>query len=1433
MSASFNQQEKIFEEAVKLTDQAQRRRFLDEACASHPDLRAMVEGLLAAEVTAGKFFDKRESALSWFEKDVQFTASDPNLDEGKLLGEEQPGTCIGHYRLIQKIGEGGCGVVYLAEQEEPVRRQVALKVIKLGMDTKSVIARFATERQALASMDHPNIARVFDAGATATGRPYFVMELVRGIKITEFCDQHQLDTRRRLDLFLQICQAIQHAHQKGIIHRDIKPSNILIAQPDDVPVPKVIDFGIAKVTENRPADRTLSTAFNQLMGTPAYMSPEQADKSGLDIDTRSDIYSLGVLLYELLTGKTPFDGKRLLENGLDEMRRILREKEPQRPSTMVTTLHGSELGKIAQLRQAEPLRLVSLLKGDLDWIVLKTLEKDRQRRYETVNGLAMDIKRFLNDEPVTARPQSQLYRFQKLVKRNKIVFAAGTVVAIALITGLGAATWMFFKEREARQEAIDAEQQQTILRQEADQSRRHAEIREDVTKTAFAISQDHFEEADKNVPEISDAPPSLESAAVFRSLGEWHALNGRYDIAADRFAALSQVNQYDSWNVVTADILAQAAVLAEQGNSADYERFRESTVKQFATTSIPDVAERVIKATLLLPAKNSFFSKLEPLAKVSLPKLPQTILASPSTKMIWRDSPDNSDAVADETGEPAFSNEKIPPALVGVESLDGRSIGVDFNFPVNPTAATNLLNYIVPGTIVTNVTMGLDGNSVLLWPASELNGQFTVSARDVKTMDSNPVTFGGMATNSVQDLKLAAMGDAADTAFSASYRGGISTVVAGGSDTWKTGDNVVFQYLTVTNDFDYRLRIMSLSGGGDPFTRCCLMARDSLSDIYGHMVFVCRNSGPNAGNTNSDSAQANVRLTVGARVVSQPANPLPSFYGSNSWVRLQRSQNIFTSYYSSNGLNWVQLYQFDGAASGDHTFTNRELYLGIATCAHSLTQPVTAVTANFGVAPHAPVKFIRQPPANVAWHQGAPASLSIVLAGDAISYQWQANGLDIPGATNATLSVPAARLSDAATYSVRAYNDINSITSRRIAVVVLKDTSPPILNNVTCYDGLSIGLNYNKLVDPASATNPENYKVDGNAVTSATLMPDGQSVALHPDNPISGKFVVTVTNVQDLSLNTIAGGSKITGSVLALKLVTMGDAALRPCAVSYVGDVSATSAGGSDIGGSNDHFVYQYLVVTNDFDFRLRIKSVDGGGGNFARTGLMARDSVTDNSSHQIMVAVNADDTFQVRTRTVAGANMTQSQPPNPLPPAFGSNSWVRLQRIGTIFYTYGSGDGENWVQLYQFDSTADADGRPFANPIYLGIASCAWSSKTNVTTVVSDLGINRTVPVSTMISLALLEYRQGDYTRATEWCRLCLASDYQAAQIATAHVILAMCSQRLHHLAEARSELAVGRDIVDVKFSTGLDHGNSTQGYWFDWISARILMREAAASIE
>ncbi len=433
------QAEAVFHSAVELPVE-EREAYVTEQCGGDATIHARVLRLLAAHDASANFM--ATAVLS----------PESRADFGGVKTEAAEES-IGPYRLITQIGEGGFGVVWLAEQDRPVKRQVALKIIRLGMDTEEVIARFGQERQALAVMDHPNIAKVFDAGATPTGRPYFVMELVRGVKITEFCDEHGLSTEQRLELFVQVCHAVQHAHQKGIIHRDLKPSNILVTTQDDQPVPKVIDFGVAKATgAERLAEVSLRTMADQMVGTPLYMSPEQASLGGSDIDTRSDIYSLGVLLYEMLTGKPPFDGRTLMAAGFDEMRRIIREVEPPRPSARLITLADEELRSTARLHASEPRKLTSVMRGDLDWIVMKAIEKDRTRRYESANGLAMDIQRHLHSEPVLARPPSAGYRMRRWAKRNKLAFAAGSSIVAALLIGIALTTWQAVRATRAESE---------------------------------------------------------------------------------------------------------------------------------------------------------------------------------------------------------------------------------------------------------------------------------------------------------------------------------------------------------------------------------------------------------------------------------------------------------------------------------------------------------------------------------------------------------------------------------------------------------------------------------------------------------------------------------------------------------------------------------------------------------------------------------------------------------------------------------------------------------------------------------------------------------------------------------------------------------------------------------------------------------------------
>ena len=611
-------EEAIFETALNLEDPAARQAFLERTFTGNPQgLAGMADLLDAARGSVEFFLEARErsAVVAGDILDEIPAEALPQAPPGAGTGDG-PGTRIDRYRLLERIGEGGCGVVYQAEQGEPVRRTVALKIIRLGMDTEGVIARFEAERQALAMMDHPNIAHIFDAGATATGRPYFVMELVQGERITSYCDTHRLDLTARLDLFLEVCDAIQHAHHKGVIHRDIKPSNILVEERDGAAVPKVIDFGIAKATRGRSAGSTQFTARDQFLGTPAYMSPEQIDFGGINVDTRTDVYCLGVLLYELLVGRTPFDGEALLASGMAGMRRTLLEQCPPLPSAALANTEPAALAEIAGCRHLESRGLISAVRGDLDWIVAMALEKDRNRRYQTVNGLALDIRRFL-----------------------RLACFSALAVVISLVAGLGTAMHMYLRERDARREqqrlSRVTEQmrvEESRLRHQAEQARtvesrlrQQASAREGVSRAAilWALSRpgeagEHFRSLP---PEMVD--PTPEEALLFQSLGEWNAGCDRWPEAVWCFKVCMRSQHLPVVAVpgthldllgsrLAITLVGPAMVMA--GELAGYGELRRNLLDRLgAVTSASDV-DYVLKTCLLTPVDGNLLACLTPLA---------------------------------------------------------------------------------------------------------------------------------------------------------------------------------------------------------------------------------------------------------------------------------------------------------------------------------------------------------------------------------------------------------------------------------------------------------------------------------------------------------------------------------------------------------------------------------------------------------------------------------------------------------------------------------------------------------------------------------------------------------------------------------------------------------------------------------------------------
>jgi eukaryotic-like serine/threonine-protein kinase len=580
-------EEDIFHQALARQDPEERAAYLERACGGDAALRASVEALLRAHVGATGFLEQ--------------PPPDPAATSQAPIGE-RPGTVIGPYKLLQEIGEGGFGVVFLAEQQQTLRRQVALKVLKPGMDTREVVARFDAERQALALMDHPNIARVLDGGETASGRPYFVMELVEGVPITDFCDRNHLTVRQRLEIFAGVCQAVQHAHQKGIIHRDLKPSNILVARQDDRPVVKVIDFGVSKAIGQKLTEWTLFTGAAQVVGTPLYMSPEQADLGGLDIDTRADIYALGVILYELLTGTTPFEGDRLRTLPLDELRRIIREEEPARPSARMSTL-AERADAVSVNRQSDPKRLVRLFRRELDWIVMKCLEKDRTRRYETASGLARDIQHYLSDEPVEACPPSPAYRLLKFARTHRQLLGGAAAFALVLAAATVVSTHQAIRAKRAER-AVGQERDKAVAeRDRADEQVTIARavndfLQKDLLGQADIANQAAGNERNKNITvrEVLDrAALGIEArfrgleqteAAVRLTLGTAYRALGEYPEAQkhlDRSHQLREQTLGPEHPDTLQSLQALAGLDADRGRFADVERRYQQVLRSRRT----------------------------------------------------------------------------------------------------------------------------------------------------------------------------------------------------------------------------------------------------------------------------------------------------------------------------------------------------------------------------------------------------------------------------------------------------------------------------------------------------------------------------------------------------------------------------------------------------------------------------------------------------------------------------------------------------------------------------------------------------------------------------------------------------------------------------------------------------------------------------------
>jgi len=620
-SESSEIEKAIFGVALSIDDPDTRDRFLKRSFAGDLAGLSKMTGLLESSKAAASFFLNAKDARGSLASDL---LDEPGATEKTVPPQpasvNRTGTTIGPYLIGRCLGAGGSGTVYEAVQRVPVHRTVALKIVRMNTSSASAKARFDIERQAVAIMDHPNIAKILDAGGISDGTAYFVMELIEGQPITEYCDQNKIPIQARIRLFIDVCLALQHAHSKRIIHRDIKPSNVLVTIKDQKPTPKVIDFGIAKALAADSPNMDSYTGHDEFFGTPAYMSPEQVAMVGIDVDTRSDIYSLGVLLYELLTSHTPFDKETLGSRGIAAMRSTLQNRSHPKPSVKLSELMDKDARMIADARSTDPAKLTAAVKGDLDWIIMKALSKDRNERYETANGLGMDLRRFLENKPVTARRPSNYYLLRKFVQRNKIPVAFVSALSFSVLLGVAVSATLFIRERAALFEQKRLSREAEAAKLAENRVRTHAEARANVSRAAILWSEGQIDAADKliQVSPLESVEPSKEAAVFFRTLARWYAKFGRWEESARCFELMSQANKMSSASEILrgVDLVTMAPALIESGRLEDYERFRNTNTRLYMPVVNATEGEHLLKACLLRPASAAFLVKLKQAADI-------------------------------------------------------------------------------------------------------------------------------------------------------------------------------------------------------------------------------------------------------------------------------------------------------------------------------------------------------------------------------------------------------------------------------------------------------------------------------------------------------------------------------------------------------------------------------------------------------------------------------------------------------------------------------------------------------------------------------------------------------------------------------------------------------------------------------------------------